>query len=75
VNRPPDALRALVESGDARRLRQAAQISLATMATALGTSQGGMSLLERGLWQPSASRGRSWLRILQGLARHLEVPR
>lgn len=75
MNRPPEALQVLVKTGEARRLRKAAGISLKTMAAGIGVSQGVLSQSERGRVSPAGVPARAWLRVLRGLAWHEQAVR
>lgn len=66
----PTALTALVESGEAIRLRKSAGITQATLSTALRVSPAAVCRYEHGQRLPSPAPAAAWLRILRGLARH-----
>jgi transcriptional regulator with XRE-family HTH domain len=73
---PSSALRDLMRSGEAGRLRSSAGISQATMAAGLGISRQRLSRLECGYGSsPGLAFAGRWLRVLRGLANHEAVTR
>lgn len=73
---PYAALCALLSSGEARRLREAAGISRAVLAAALGVSEVTVGRQESGTWRPrSLDLAGRYARILRGLASHDAVRR
>jgi DNA-binding XRE family transcriptional regulator len=76
---PPDpfaALRDLILSGEAGRLRQSAGISQATLAAGLGIARKNLSAMENGrLPSRRYGIGLRYLRVLRGLANHEAVTR
>lgn len=71
------ALRDLIRSGEARRLRKDARIRATVMAAVLGISPAHLANIEAGRRIPPAGTAlaASYARILRGLANHDEVSR
>ena len=72
---PSSALRDLIRSGQAGRLRQSAGISQKTMAEGLGVARKNFSKIENGRYPRNLAFAARYLRVLRGLARHEAVTR
>lgn len=62
-----------VKRGLFREIRLACGIRQRTIATALGVWQSSVHRWETGATQPTGATGKRYLRVMEGLARHLEV--
>jgi len=56
-----------------RDVRVACGITQATIASALGVSQVAVYYWETGLKVPAGTRWSAYLRVMEGLSRHLEI--
>lgn len=76
-HQPAAALRDLIRSGEARRLRLAAGVRARTVAAALGISKSYFANIEaaRRIPPPGSALEASYTRILRGLANHAQVSR
>lgn len=63
-----------VLSADPGGVRRAAGIKQLTMAAALGVDKGALSAWEAGHRQVPVRHFPRWRRVIEGLARHLEIP-
>lgn len=73
--RPVLAVRDLIASGEAKRLRQAAGLSQAAMAAALDITREAFYRAENGRRRPGPGFAARYARVLAGLANHDQVSR
>ena len=74
-HQPAAALRDLIRAGEARRLREAAGISTATMGAGLGITRKAFWAVETGHFAAGPALAARYLRVLRALANHDEVSR
>jgi DNA-binding transcriptional regulator YiaG len=63
-----------VASVGAKDIRERCGITAADMARALRVTGWTISNWEDGTYAPAGEKGRAYVRVMRGLARHLEIP-